>query len=378
VVRLAAFYLFYFGVLGTLVPYWGPYLQHLGFHPTAIGELMAIFMGTRVVAPLLFGWLSDRLGHRMRLVRAGALATVVTFAGVYLGKSFAWLAVVMGVFSFAWSAVLPPFEAVTLNHLGPQASRYGRIRLWGSVGFILGVGLVGELLERHSMALLVPICLGLFGAIFLTSLTVTEHSGLAPDASPPPLRRLLWRPELISLLGASLLMQASHGPYYTFFTIFCVENGYPKNWTGWLWALGVLTEIGVFFTTNRLLERFSARRLMLTSLMLTAGRWLLTGLFVQQLGVLLLAQSLHAFSFGIFHAVNIHMIHRLFTGRHQSLGQALYASIAFGGGSALGSLAAGHAWETLGSHETFLAAAALPALAIGITALWFRPASPPR
>jgi PPP family 3-phenylpropionic acid transporter len=132
--------------------------------------------------------------------------------------------------------------------------------------------------------------------------------------------------------------------------------------------------------TSYLLRRFSARWLLLASLALTAARWLLTGLFVEQLGLLLLAQTLHAFSFGVFHAVNIHMIHRLFTGRHQSLGQALYASVAFGGGTAVGSLGAGYAWESLGSHETFLLAALLPAAAFGITALWFRPtdgAAPP-
>ncbi len=373
VVRLSTFYLFYFGVLGALLPYLSPYLKHLGFSPVAIGELMAIFMGTRVFAPLVFGWLSDRWGHRMRLVQVGALATAVTFAGLFLGTGYGWLALVLGTFSFTWSAVLPPFEAVTLNHLGSRAERYGKIRLWGSVGFILSVGLVGEALGRWGIPLLLPISLGLFTAIFLTSLTVADHPGTTRTSGSPPLRQLLLRPELIALLGTCLLVQASHGPYYTFFTIYCGDNGYPKDWIGWIWALGVVAEIGIFFVTNRLLERFSPRHLLLVSLALTGVRWLLTGAFVSQVPVLLAAQLLHAFSFGVFHAVNIHTIHRLFTGRYQSLGQALYASVAFGAGSSVGSLGAGYSWHLLGSHATFMAAAALPALGLVIIAVWFHP-----
>lgn len=372
-VRLSSFYLFYFMVLGALVPYFGPYLEHLGFAPESIGALTGILMGTRIVAPLLFGHLVDRSGRRMAWVRGGALVAAVTFAGFFFGESFLWLALVVGVFSFAWSAVLPPMEAITLNHLGSQTARYGRIRLWGSLGFIVGVVTLGELQERFGVGIFLPVCLGLFVAIAVASFTIPDHAGATDDGPQPRLGELLRRPALLSLLVVGMIGQASHGPYYTFFTIHLQHAGYPKSQIGPLWALGVAAEIAVFFVTSRLLSRFSARSLLLTSLGFTSVRWVLTGTLVSSPWALALAQLLHAMSFGVFHAVAIDVIHRTFRGRHQGLGQALYSSVTYGLGSALGSVAAGFAWTRLGSGGTFLAAAALPLVGAVVALLWFHP-----
>jgi MFS transporter, PPP family, 3-phenylpropionic acid transporter len=370
--RLAAFYLLYFTALGALVPYWGPYLKHLGFSPVEIGELVAVFMATRIAAPLLAGWLSDRYGRRMVLVRLTTLGSCVAFAGVLGGQSYAWLALVSGLFSFCRAATLPPYEATVLNHLGRQAERYGRLRVWGSVGFILGVVALGWLLERYGEPLLPPVVLGIFVAVALLSMTIPGHPGRPTTGESPRLMQVLLRPDVLGLFAVSVLMVASHGPYYTFITIHLENNGYSKSQIGPLWGLGVLAEVGMFLVTGRLLQRFSARALMVASLALTAARWVLIALFVNNLAVLLFAQTLHAFSFGLFHAVNIHVIHRRFTGPLQARGQALYAAISHGLGGALGSLAAGYAWAGIGADNTYLAAAALPALGVLIAAMTLR------
>jgi len=370
--RLAGFYLLYFTALGALVPYWAPYLKHLGYSPVEIGELVAVFMATRIAAPLVAGWLSDRTGRRMVLVRIATVASCVAFAGVFLGRSYAWLALVSGLFSFFRSATLPPYEAVTLNHLGSQAERYGRLRLWGSLGFIIGVVTLGALLERFGNPVLLPAVLVLFVAIAALSFTIPGHRGHPSVGEPPRLMTILRRPDVLGLFAVSVLMVASHGPYYTFITIHLEASGYPKSQIGPLWGLGVLAEIGMFLVTGRLLHRFSARALMTASLALTALRWTLIALFVDHLAVLLFAQTLHAFSFGLFHAVNIHIIHRRFTGPLQARGQALYASVSHGLGGALGSLASGYAWSSMGADNTYLAAAALPAFGVIIAAFTLR------
>ncbi|MFH2009341.1 MAG: MFS transporter [bacterium] len=371
--RLCAFYLLYFGALGALVPYWAPYLKHLGFRPAEIGQLVAIFMATRIVAPLLAGWLSDRTGHRMRLVRLASILTCVCFAGVFFGTSYLWIALVSAAFSFCRSATLPPYEAVTLNHLGRRTERYGRIRLWGSIGFILGVVVLGALLEARGEPFLLPVCFGLFCVIAIVSLTIPDHPGRPVSGEAPRFFAILAQRDVVALFVVSILMVASHGPYYTFITIHLENQGYPKSQIGPIWALGVLAEIGIFLGTSRLLERFPARGLMLLSLGLTALRWLLIALYVNHLPILLGAQLLHAASFGLFHAVNIHLIHQKFTGPHQARGQALYASLSHGLGGALGSLASGYAWTALGHDNTYLAAALLPAVGFVVAALWLRP-----
>nr|WP_297527071.1 MFS transporter [Thiohalobacter sp.] len=361
--RLSAFYFFYFASLGALVPYWSLYLRSLGFDAAAIGELIAILMATKLVAPNIWGWIADHTGRRMAIIRLASLASLVTFLGVFLGQGYLWLALVMAVFSFFWNASLPQFEAVTLTHLGDRAHRYSIVRLWGSIGFIVTVAGIGPLLDRHDPALLPWLIAGLFAAIWLASLGVREEASGGAPADHGPIRQVLARPEVRALLVVCFLMQASHGPYYTFYTLYMEGHGYSRTLIGQLWALGVVAEIGVFLVMHRWLPRFGPRRLLLGSLLLTALRWGLIAGFPEHLVLMLFAQGLHAASFGVYHAVVIHLIHAHFRGRHQGRGQALYSSLSFGAGGAVGSLAAGYLWAGIGPQGTYLAAAGAALLA---------------
>ncbi|MFC1707616.1 MFS transporter [Planctomycetota bacterium] len=369
-VRLSAFYLFYFAVLGALVPYWGPYLKHLGFGAAEIGELTAMLMATRIVAPLIVGWVSDRTGKRMLLVQLSCWLAAATFVGVLLGNEYGWLAWVTALFSFFWAAALAPFEAVTLNHLGRDTPRYGLIRLWGSLGFIVSVVVLGWALERHTESLLPPLCLGMFCALAASSVLIPRCPSRPQRQKPPPIGRVLLRAQVVAVLLTSLLMQASHGPYYTFFSIYLEGYGYAKTWIGPLWALGVVAEIGAFLLMPRLLSRFKPRSLLLVALGVATARWLLIAGFAGNLPVLLLAQTFHAASYAVFHAVVIQYIHRDFTGPNQDRGQALYSSICYGLGAAVGSLVAGYAWAAIGPESTYAACALLPAIGLLIAYRW--------
>ncbi len=366
--RLSSFYFFYFALLGALVPYWGLFLRGRGFDAAAIGELMAILMATKVVAPNLWGWLGDRLGHRMLIVRLASLVSLITFGGMFWSEGFWTIALVMTLYSFFWNASLPQFEAVTFNYLGARAARYARIRVWGSIGFIATVLLLGLLVERRGPEVVLLAVLGIFLAIWLSSLLVRD-----PDPEPhphdqQPLRTILKRPAIIGFFLAVFLMQASHGPYYAFYSIYMTDHGYSETLIGQLWALGVLAEVGLFVVMHRLLDRFGARRVLVASLALAAVRWLLIGQFVDSLGLLLVAQLLHAATFGTFHAASIHLVHHYFRGRHQGRGQALYSSVSFGAGGAVGSLLSGYAWQGIGAGVTFALASAVAAA--GALAAW--------
>lgn len=367
--RLSAFYLFYFASIGAMVPYWSLYLQSLDFGPRQIGELIAVSMATKVISPNIWGWIADRSGRRMLIVRLGSLAAAISFAGVLFGNSYWWLMTVMLAFSFFWNACLPQFEATTMNHLGDEPHRYSGVRLWGSVGFIIAVAALGPLLEQGT-ELLPPIMLALVGCIWLASLLVPEQAAAHLPLDHAPLREVLRRPAVAALLLVCFLAQASHGPYYTFFTVYLEGHGYTRSLIGQLWALGVIAEVGVFLLMHRLVPRFGLRRLMLAALGLTVLRWLLIGGFPDALGLLIAAQALHAASFGIYHAVAIQLIHRHFVGRHQGRGQALYSSLSFGAGGALGALFSGYAWDGLGGTTTFVLAAATALLGLIVAFYW--------
>ncbi|MBF0219781.1 MAG: MFS transporter [Gammaproteobacteria bacterium] len=371
-VRLSTFYFVYFASLGALLPYWGLYLQSLGFSAREIGELMAIIMVTKIVSPNIWGWLADRSGQRMRVIRLGSLASLLTFVAIFYVSSYTAVALVMLLFSFFWNATLPQFEAVTLGYLQEGLQRYSAIRLWGSVGFIVAVALLAPLLDYFGINLLIPVLTGIYLAIFLCSLAVKERpqEPVVTSETPLLLRQVLRRPEVVALLVMSFLMQAGHGPYYSFYTLYMEGFGYSRTLVGQLWALGVVVEVVIFLFMHRLIPRYGLYRLLIASLLLTLLRWLLIALWPDSLLLMLLAQTLHAASFGIFHAVTITLFHQAFPGRLQGRGQAIYSSISYGAGGALGALLSGYVGEYYSLNAIYLMAALLTLMALLVAWRW--------
>ncbi len=371
--RLSSFYFFFFATLGALLPYWSLYLKSVGFRPAEVGALFAVMMATKIVAPNVWGWLGDRWGRRIGIVRAAAVAAALAFALVLLDDDFWWIAFAIAAFSFFWNATLPQFEAVTLNHLGEHSVRYTRIRLWGSVGFIVTVFVVGGALDLMNISVLPWIVLALMAAIALATLSVKESDRQGRDSDHAvSLWSVLKRPSVAALLAACFLMQASHGPYYVFFTIQMEDVGHSRQLIGALWSLGVLAEVALFLVMHRLAPRFGLRVLFLVSFIATAIRWVLLAFFADVLAVVVGSQLLHAATFGVYHAVAIQLIHRFFVSRHQGRGQALYSSLSFGAGGAAGSLLSGYAWESIGPQATWLSAAVAGALAAVIVWRWLK------
>ena len=364
-IRLSGFYWFYFAALGVLLPYWGIYLQGLGFAPARIGELLGIVQVTRLIAPNLWGWLGDRSGQRMRIIRWASLASAVSFSGVYAAAgSYLWLALATVLFSFFWHASLPQFEVVTLGHLGTQVHRYSRVRLWGSLGFIAAVVGMGPLLNIWGTASIPHALLLLFVLLWLNSLLVSDAPSTVRATLPtPPISHVLRQPAVLALFAACFLHQVAHAIYYGFFSLYLGTLSYTQTTIGLLWGLGVSAEVGIFIIMPSLLARFQARRLLLLALALAVLRWQIIGHVADYLPALLLAQMLHAFTFGAFHAASIELIQHFFPGALQGRGQALYSSLSFGAGSAVGSLIAGYLWQGWGPSMMFNLAALLAALA---------------
>ncbi|MES9903082.1 MAG: MFS transporter [Sedimenticola sp.] len=368
--RLSGFYLFYFAALGGLLPYWGLYLKSLGFNAVAIGELMAIPMATKFLAPYVWGWLGDHLGRRMVIVRLGSLLTAVIFLAVFQLQGFWELGLAMVLFSFFWNAVLPQFETVVLDYLGDGVSRYARIRLWGSIGFILSVIALGIAVDLQGPLVILPTLFCLYGAIWISSLLIRDPAVRPRPQQQAPIIEVLKQPAVIAFFAVCFLLQASHGPYYGFYSIHLEAIGYSKTLIGLLWALGVVAEVIIFFFMHRLLQGYGARKVLLASLFLTLLRWLIIGHFADSLEALIPAQLLHAASYGSFHAAAIHIVHHYFTGKHQGRGQALYSSLSFGLGGALGTLVSGFVWDDVGPSAAFTVAAMVSAAALLVAWRW--------
>lgn len=373
--RLSGFYLFYFALLGTLVPYWSLYLQSFGMSAQMIGVLMALLHLSRVIAPNIWGWIADRTGQRMRIVRYGACLTWIIFIAIFWQTSALGIGVVMLLFSFFWNAVLPQFEVLTLQHLGASRDRYSRIRVWGSVGFVLAVMGTGMLLDHVDIRWLPGVALLLMLLIWLNTLVVSAPQGTTADTAEPAkgLRSILGVPQVQVFLLVFFLVQFSHGPYYTFYSVMLQDLGYSRGQIGQLWAVGVVAEVLLFVVMPLLFRRFSLRFLMLVSLLLCILRWLLIAFLAQRVEVLLLAQLLHAASFGSLHAIGIALVYHYFSHNTQGRGQALFASAGFGAGGAAGALLSGLFWDSWGGQGTFFAAACICVVGLVLASRWIYP-----
>jgi len=238
------------------------------------------------------------------------------------------------------------------------------------VGFIITVLILGIAVDLRGPAVVLPVLFGIYLSIWFSSLLIRDPDPQPHPEEQPPISTILRKPPVIAFFLVCFLLQAGHGTYYAFFSIFMEEVGYSKTLIGQLWAIGVVAEVVVFLFMHRLLQRFGARKVLIASLLLAALRWLLIGLFPQQLGLLLIAQILHAATFGTFHASAIHLVHHYFTGRHQGRGQALYSSLSFGAGGAIGSLYSGFLWNSAGPAVAFGVAAAVTVVAVFIAWYW--------
>jgi MFS transporter, PPP family, 3-phenylpropionic acid transporter len=355
--RLASFYFFYYATVGAFMPYWSPYLAARGFSPVQMGVAYALMGMMRTFVPVAWGWYGDHSGKRIQLIRLASLAALILFLAIPFMPTVFWVGAVMMGYTVFWHALLPQFEVVALSHLAASGGDYPRVRLWGSVGFVISVLGLGVLLDITGIIWL-PWLVGSFwfGMAMSTWLVPEPPAFHAEHSERPSIWLALKHPAVLPLLFACFCSQLSFAPYYNFFTLFLERHHYAHSYVGLLWTLGVVAEIGMFMIAARVIGTLGARKVMLMALGATVLRWSATAAAVDSLAVLLVAQAAHALSFGAYHAVAMHYVQRLFPGALQGRGQAVYNAVAYGVGGSIGSIASGYLWEGLSPEAVFYSA----------------------
>lgn len=363
--RLSAWYFWYFAFIGVFQPYFSLYLQSLALSAGRIAMLMSVGQVIRLVSPLFWSWLADKAGKRVRFVIISTCAALLSFSAIFFAKDFLALLLSLTVLHFFWSASLPLVETLTLTHLAHRTERYGRIRLWGSVGFIVTVLSMGWLLDTVPINAVIWAGWLLLLAAALSSFWLRDGLTVAARASSS-MQSILGKSQVIFLLCAGLLMLAAHGTLNIFYSIHLVANGYGKTIVGFLWTLGVVAEIGVFLVMPQFMQKVSLRQMLLLCFTLAILRFVLIGWCVDSLGVLVFAQLLHGATFGAHHVATMTALHHWFPPAQQARAQAIYGSVAYGIGGLMGGLLAGALWESIGAALTFSVSAALALLGFGL------------
>ena len=347
--RLSAFYFAHFFHGGGFIAYFPLYLAWRGFGVVEIAWILALPQIARTFAPAAWGWIADHHDARRGVVVLSCAAAAGGFLALPFVESFAGVALVIGLASLLSAGGLPLVEGITLGALAGQPGRYGPIRLWGSVGFIGAVLAGGAWLEVQPVrllpwALLLFTLMALGAALSLPPQQVHAHSRGA---------KLRFTPAVRTLLGAGFCMALAHGTLYAFLTLHLERAGHSSTMIGVLWTLGVLAEIAVFLYLPALFRRYSLSAIISASFVCAVIRFLALAWFPGELWLVLIAQLLHAATFGAFHAASVAAVHRVFPEAAQARGQTLFSSISYGAGGAAGVLGAGWLWEAAGPGFAF-------------------------
>ena len=370
--NFALFFFAYYGYVGVFSPYASLYFADRGLSATQIGILMSLMQVMRIFGPNLWGWVADQSQRRVLVLRLTSIVAALSFCGMFVGQTFLFFFALMVTVNLFTSAQGPISEALMLSSMRGDLTHYGRVRLWGSVGFIVLVTLSGYALDWQGIELMPWIALLML--VMVTSVTFSLHEEPASQHTQQPnsVRELLSRKSVLSFFASTFLMIAAHSSLYVYYSLYLSDIGYSKTVIGLMWSLGVIAEILFFFYQAPLFRRFGVRKLMLFSLAIAVIRFLMIGWGAQSLSVLLLAQVLHAATFGVHHSASVATLQRWFAGPLQARGQALYISISYGLGGTLGGLLLSACWDTFGARWVYVLAAIMSLLGLFAAQLSYR------
>lgn len=367
----AFFFFAYYGYVGVFSPYASLYFADRGMTAAQIGVLMSLMQVMRIFGPNLWGWVADHSRQRVLVLRVTALAALICFSGMFFGQTFGHFVAIMIFLNLFTSAQSPLSEALTLSEMRGDLTHYGRIRLWGSVGFIASVMGAGPWLDWFGIGWMPWITMFLLLMVLAASIHMRE--GPPSHAKQmPSVMALLKQREVIAFFVSAFMMIAAHAALYVFYSLYLAEIGYSKTIIGLMWSLGVIAEIVFFYYQAPLFRRFGVQKLLVGSFILAGARFLMIGYGAESLLMLLIAQVLHAASFGIHHSGSVFAMQRWFGGPLQARGQALLISISYGLGGTVGGLIMSLFWDTLGARAVYSMAAVFALLGAVAIALCYR------
>ena len=371
-----SFFFLYFAYVGLVSPYASLFFLDRGFNVIEIAVLMSMLQITRIVGPFSWGWLSDYLSNRVGVIRFCACLAALVFVCIFFLNSYMAFFVWMFVLHTILSSLMPLGESATVHALFKDNSfdkRYGRLRLWGSIGFIAMVLVAGELFQRKGIEIYPIIGMIVLSLLALITFLLHEPKMERRKMVKGELLVVLFNPDVRWFLLSGFFMIFAHAALYVFYSLYLSNLGYNKFQIGLFWALGVFAEVIFFYFQSKVLSRLDAEVVLQASFGVGVVRFALIALYPLT-PVLIFAQILHAGTFAAHHSAATKLLQRWFTGSLQARGQALMATISYGLGGTLGGLCAGWIWDAFQPRDVFV----MSALACGLAGMAIQKLRPRR
>ena len=362
------FYAAYFAFVGLYSPFLGPYLKDRGYDLHTIAIALGMMQFVRILGPFFWGWLSDHFGHHGRWIQFGSCAgfffSLILFFDL---ESSTYLFLFIFLLNISVSGLIPMSDTYCMGVCKGNAGLYGKVRLFGSLGFVLAVlgfgavaEFVGYVAYPHWMAVTLFFSF-LFSLKFqysrsetgrsLVELTQQQTRGMCFSIKP------FSSSAMLAFWAASFFMLLAHGIFYAYYSLYLLDYHYAEFTIGGLWAFGVLCEVIFFACQTYFFQRFSLSAWLCFGYAACAIRFLITALFPSSLFAMVIAQSLHALTFAAHHTASISWLRIHTPSALQVRGQALYSTIAYGLGGSAGALLGRYIWESKGASMVFYGAA---------------------
>ena len=371
-----SFFFLYFAYVGLVSPYASLFFLDRGFNVIEIAVLVSMLQITRIIGPFSWGWLSDYLSNRVSIIRFCACLAALVFVCIFFLNSYIAFFIWMFVLHTILSSLMPLGESATVHALFKANSfdkRYGRLRLWGSIGFIAMVLVAGELFQRKGIELYPIVGMVVLTLLALITFLLHEPAMERRKMVKGELLVVLFNPDVRWFLLSGFLMIFAHAALYVFFSLYLSSLGYNKFQIGLFWALGVFAEVIFFYFQSQVLSRLDPEVVLQASFGVGVVRFALIALYPIT-PVLIFAQILHAGTFAAHHSAATKLLQRWFTGPLQARGQALMATISYGLGGTLGGLCAGWIWDAFQPRDVFV----MSALACGLAGMAIQQLRPRR
>ena len=361
--KISTFYFFYFGSLGIYLPFLPLFLKAKGFSSVEIAFLIALLPIFKLIAPPIWGYLSDTLFSPKKVLIGTTFLSAVTFIFFSVLQNREWVYLLLSLYAFFRAPLIPLMNSLTFLFLGKKIENFTLIRVWGSIGFIVTALTVGKLLQKLSVVIFFPVFMA---TIIFANMIVAF---LFPDLEPPArgksrknLVRLLTNRNFLYFILVSMISRIADGPYYSFFSLHLKNLGFGEGFIGIAWSVGVVAEVGIFLIAPYFLRRFSNRAILYVAYFAGVIRWSLVALFAQP-AILLFSQLFHGLTFGAFYAASVSYVERSNPPEFRATAQSVFASFAFNLGVLLGYLYSGPVMEHYGAKVLFLSAAGISLVA---------------
>jgi len=372
---LKQYYFYYFAAVGLIEPFLTLYWRQLGLSGPQIGILYSVTPAAGIVAPWVLGYLADRSRRQRELLLSTSLVSALLFAVLALPSGFWPVFALIVPYAVVKTPLLPVVNSLTFAHLARDRGAYGRLRVWGSLGYILTAVVLGSAMKRADAGVIfLGGALAYLGCT-VTTLSMRQGAGQRIDGGPGAIVRrdlAAFRPLVPFFLGC-LIIAASGGALRNFFGIDLMAKGGSMGLVGLSWAIGVTAEVLVMLQGPRLLARFGARGLLLAGCLATVLRWTLYAALADPL-LIVAVSPLHALTFASFYLGAMDYLEQRTPPMLRTTGQGLFSGVTFGVGHTLGNLSSGWLFEPLGMSRLYLLNAVLAVIGTAVLGLTMAPA----